>query len=408
MNLEEKERQKFNKEHFMIEIKTYGIDVTQKYDEKLVNTNDPEFSKYEEDISNLKRQLDDFQKYSNIIVIGHGGSISTFAVYLRALKGNGKKVFILNTNEIDLINNLKKEYQTINTVVVCISKSGTNITNLEAVLQFNDYPVIVVTEDENNTLGNIARYYKWKIIKHPPIGGRFSGYSASAFVPALLFGLPIDRIQDGAKEMYKICSIENKPEKNSAWKIAKILCRLELVGKDELFVALYSYYLETTIPLIMQLVHETTGKDGKGWTVIGAVGPESQHHTNQRFFGGKKNMVGIFVTVKNQRDHESGVNIPTELQDTKIRDGYLRDINDVKLSNALNFEFEGTKQDAINQKIPILGIELEKLDSENIAQFIALWQMTVYYMAILIGVDPFSQPQVENSKKISFELRKKS
>ncbi|OIP06897.1 hypothetical protein AUK41_01215 [Candidatus Berkelbacteria bacterium CG2_30_43_20] len=390
----------------MIHTKLYGIESHGTYPENIRSLGDPSFTKYKENIAEIKIELENYQKFSNIIVIGHGGSISTFAVYVRALKGNGKKVFLLNTNEIDLINNIKNEYTKLNTVVVCISKSGTNITNLEAVLQFSDYPVIVVTENIQNALGSIAEYYGWKIIKHPPLGGRFSGFSASSFVPALLFGLPVDRIQKGAQEMYALCSINNKPNDNPAWKIASALHRLELVGKDEIYVALYSYYLETTIPLIMQLVHETTGKEGKGWTVIGAVGPESQHHTNQRYFGGKNNMVGVFATVNNQRDKKTSVSIPHELQHTKIREGTLTDIDNVSLSKSLLYEFEGTKQDALQQKIPFIHIELEKLDSQNVAQFIALWHMIVYYLARLINVDPFSQPQVENSKEISFQLRK--
>lgn len=390
----------------MIHTEFYGIDSRGAYPENIYSFGDPPFTKYKENIATIQKELENYQKYSNIIVIGHGGSISTFAVYLRALKGNGKKVFLLNTNEIDLINNVKNEYTKLNTVVVCISKSGTNITNLEAVLQFIDYPVIAVTQSEENTLGKIAVHYGWKIIKHPPLGGRFSGFSTSAFVPALLFGLPVDRIQKGAKEMYTLCSINNKPDDNPAWRVARALYRLELIGKDEIFVALYSYYLETSIPLIMQLVHETTGKDGKGWTVVGTVGPESQHHTNQRFLGGKKNMVGVFVTIKQQRDLHTSASIADELHQVTIREGTLADIDTVTLSESLLFEFEGTKQDALQQKIPLIHIELEKLDSQNIGQFIALWQMIVYYLARLIDVDPFSQPNVEKSKEISFLLRK--
>lgn len=401
---EEKVRQKFN--IIMIKISTIGIEPSKEYEARILSSGNPDFIKYEQDCGEIVRLLEPFQKFSKIIVIGHGGSVTTFMVYLRALKGNGKKVFILNTNEPDLIYNLKKDYLPIDTVVVCVSKSGENITNLEAVLQFRDYKVIVVTQNNDNALRKIANYYKWLVIDHPPIGGRFSGFTSSAFVPAQLFGLQINKIISGAKNIYKLGCVESLPEKNIAWQIASCLHRLDLVGKDEIFLSLYSYYLETSVPLITQLVHETLGKNMRGFTLVGAVAPEAQHHTNQRFFGGKKNMVGLFVTVKEQRHYEIANDIPLQLQDIKLKNDSLADINKISLSKALESEFIGTKNDAINNKIPLLHIELEKIDSENIGEFIALWQLIVYYLAILINVDPFSQPEVENSKVISFQYRK--
>lgn len=389
----------------MINIKINGLSTKDEYPDKITNKDEPEFTLYKEDIGKLKNELEPYQKYHKLIVIGHGGSITSFAVYLRALKGNGKKVFLINTNEPDIITNVKKEFKPIDTVVICISKSGSNISNLEGVMQFTDYQVIVVTENDDTPLAKIAEHFAWKIIKHPPIGGRFSGFTASSFVPSILFGLPVDRIQNGAREMYIKCNAQNKPKDNPAWRIADALYQFDLVGKDEIFLALYSYYLETCIPLIMQLVHETTCKNGKGLTVVGAVGPESQHHTNQRFFGGKKNMIGVFVTVDEQRDNESRTKIPEELSKIDIKDGELGMLNNIKLSDALTFEAKGTKQDALEQKIPVIEIEIDKIDSNNIAQFIALWQLVVYYLAILFDVNPFDQPQVERSKVISAKLR---
>lgn len=390
----------------MIKIKTFGIESALEYDERILTSSPPQFSEYVEDLHLLQSSVEPFQKYPKIIVIGHGGSITTFSIYLRALKGNGKQVFLLNTNEVDLISNLKKEYTEENTVIVCVSKSGTNISNIEAVLQFKKYAVIVVTENKENTLRQIAKIYGWTLINHPDIGGRFSGFTSSAFVPALLFGLPVERIQKGVKQLFEICHTQIDPKDNPAWQIASSLNRLELIGKDEIFLSLYSYYLETSVPLIMQLFHETLGKNGKGWTVVGALAPESQHHTNQRFFGGKKNMVGLFVTIKDQRDQITKTEIEPSLKEIPLRSGTLNDINGIKLAKDLYFEFIGTSQDAIEKKIPFIHIELDKIDSEHIAGFIGLWQMVVFYLAILQDVNPLDQPQVERSKEISFQLRK--
>ncbi len=392
----------------MIDIRINGIEPNKDYDEVVKSAKMPDFASYQEDLIALNSLIEKYQSYPKFIVIGNGGSITTFQIYVRALKGNGKKVFILNTNEPDLIKNLKKEYTPVDTVIVCVSKSGATVANIETMLQFSDYKAIIVTEKDTSPLAQIAKYYHWTIVPHPTIGGRFSGFTSSAFVPASLFGFPLDRLQNSALEMYKMCLNTNDPGNNPAWQIASSLYRLGLVGKDEIFMPLYSYYLETSTTFLMQIVHESLGKDGKGWTIIPTVAPESQHHTNQRFFGGKKNMVGVFVSVKEQRDLETKTNLVEALKDIPIRDGSLVSIDDVTLSDALRFEYEGTKKHAIDKRIPIIDIQLDKIDSKSIAQFIALWHMVVFYLGVLEGVDPLNQPEVEASKEISWQLTVKA
>jgi glucose-6-phosphate isomerase len=390
----------------MISISISGASANNQYDEKIDSKSIPPFANYQEDISKLEKLIEKYQKYPKVIVIGNGGSITTFEIYARVLKGNGKKIFILNTNEIDLVNNLKKDYTPLDTVIVAISKSGSTVSIIESLLQFKDYQAIVVTENNDSPIGKIAQYYKWTIVPHPAIGGRFSGFTSSAFVPASLFGLPLETIEKSALQMYELCLPNVRAQDNPAWQVASSLYRLSLVGKDELYIPLYSYYLGTSITFIMQIVHETLGKKGLGWSVISAVAPEAQHHTNQRFIGGKKNMVGIFISIENQRDELTKTEIPSQLKDVVIRDGVLEDMDNVSLSEALKFEYSGTKQHAIENKIPIIDIKLDRLNSQNIAEFIAFWHMTVYYLAILEGVDPFDQPEVERSKEISWQLRK--
>lgn len=390
----------------MITVKIPGASLTKSYDSKVASAAVPDFVQYKEDIAKITAAVEPYQKYSKILVIGNGGSITTIAVYIRALKGNGKRIFLLNSNDPDLIANLKKDYTQTNTVVVVVSKSGQNISNLEAALQFSDYPGIAVTESTDNPLRQIVPKLNWTIIDHSPIGGRFSSFSASALVPAALFGLPLDRILTGARTMQQLCANTADAATNPAWQIASTLNRLATLDYDELFVPIYSYYLETSIPLLMQLFHETLGKSGKGWSVIAALAPESQHHTNQRFFGGRKNMVGMFVTVKNLRDQTTQTTIPQGLENIPLRDGTLSQLGGISLAKALSFEYEATKQDALEQKIPLISVELDKIDSAHIGEYIALWQMVVYYLALLQGVDPFNQPQVERSKNISWQLRK--
>jgi glucose-6-phosphate isomerase len=134
--------------------------------------------------------------------------------------------------------------------------------------------------------------------------------------------------------------------------------------------------------------------------------PESQHHTNQRFFGGKKNVLGLFITVENQEDNDSRVIVPDSVRKIKVRDGTLNDIDKVHYAKALHYEFQGTYQDAINSKIPVARVSLDKISPFSIGEFLGFWHYVAVYSSLLRDVDPFDQPHVETAKQISFRLRK--
>ena len=206
--------------------------------------------------------------------------------------------------------------------------------------------------------------------------------------------------------MYKKCSPKIPIENNLALQLSVALYQLDKEGYTEIFTPVYSEQLLGMLALIIQLIHESTGKDGKGQTIYGGFAPESHHHANQRFFGGRKNVVGIFMRVDNQEDIKSKVKIPNSLQDIKLRDGYLRDIDGITYAKALEFEYEGTRQDAIRKKIPHAAITLDKITPRAIGELLAFWQYVAVYSSVLRDVDPYDQPQVESSKSISFSLTK--
>ena len=78
----------------------------------------------------------------------------------------------------------------------------------------------------------------------------------------------------------------------------------------------------------------------------------------------------------------------------------------VPLSKSLEFEYKGTYEDAISKKIPCITITIDKIDEKSIGEYIAFWQYTAMYSAMIREINPFNQPEVEMSKEISFELRK--
>ena len=368
----------------------------------------PDFNNYVEDVQLLKKTLKKYRWFKNLIVIGNGGSNTSFLAYHKALVplDSKKKAFILTSMEPDLIKELRSTYSRSKTLVMPISKSGTNIGILEAMFAFSDYKLLPVTSPEKGALSVIAEEKKMEMIPHPPIGGRYSGFTASAFAPALFFGIDVEDIQDGAKTMYDFCNPKVHIDRNPALQLAASLYLLEKKGYIEIFCPIYSSKLSGFQNLIVQLMHESVCKKGKGQTSYCAEAPESQHHTNQRFFGGRKNVLGLFITVDKQNDCKTKVNVPVSVSKIKVRDGILADIDNTPYASALEYEFQGTYQDAVNKKIPCAHIHIDKVSPFDIGELTAFWHYVAVYSAALRDVDPFDQPQVESSKDISFKLRK--
>lgn len=361
----------------------------------------PEFVTYEPSVTEIKKQFAPYEKYKNYIVIGNGGSISSLNGFWGAFGVQSQKnLEVVSTMEPDYLRSITDKYQSDDTLVIAISKSGTTVGVLEALLALKNYPILCITSVGEGALSTMAKGLGWPQIEHPAIGGRFSGRTAVAYGPAHLLGFDIAGIEQGA-----VAAVEaNKQKDSPAWQLAQFLYKTDQGGRNEVFLPVYSKFLIGFNHLITQLVHESVGKDGKGQTVLAVDAPESQHHTNQRFFGGPKNMAGVFVTVENPAE-DIKVSVPDEIKNISLRGGTVEDLNGAQLHHSLLCEARGTIADATEQKIPLCSITIEKITPQVIGDYMVFWQFVAYYLAVLSGVNPLDQPQVERSKEIALELR---
>lgn len=359
----------------------------------------PEFVKYKPDFEAIKKAAGEYQKYKNILIIAHGGSLTTFYGYYNALKFEAKKnVYFLNTVDPDYIYELKQMLKPDDTLVISISKSGENTTHLEMTMQFVEYPMIIVT-GKNSPLRAAAEKLKLPIVLHPPIGGRYTGLTEVALLPAGIIGLDVEALHKGAKKFYDLYEKDNL-----AWRAASVFHQLEQKGYVDVFLPVYSHNLFPMTALIVQLCHESFGKAGKGQTYIASEAPESQHHTNQRFFGGTKNIAGFFMSGETFA-HPGVTNYPAAVHSVQIKGHVLFDINKIPLDKSLAAELSGTLEDARINSIPVAHLSITGFTAEQMGELVAFWQLYAVYSSVLRDVNPFDQPQVENSKNISFSKR---
>ncbi|MBI5530883.1 MAG: hypothetical protein HY918_05330 [Candidatus Doudnabacteria bacterium] len=359
----------------------------------------PEFVKYVPDFAQMEKLAQEYKDIKNILVIGHGGSITSFYGIYGALKEYAtKKAYFLSTVDADYIYELKKTLSPQDTLVIAISKSGETMTQIEMLAQFLEFPLLFIT-GKSSPLRAMADKLKAKIIMHPPIGGRYTAMTEVGLLPAAIVGLDVKNLYEGAKLFYY-----RYDKDNLAFKAASVLYKLEAQGYVDVFMPFYTSRVFPLSNVIVQLCHESFGKNGKGQTYFAHEAPESQHHTNQRFFGGIKNICGFFTSVDNF-DHKLVSVFPPQLHSVQLKGHALFDVNKIPLQAAMEYELLGTMEDARIQGIPMLHMSLASVTPFEIGGLLAFWQLYAVYASVLRGVDPFDQPQVESSKKISFNKR---
>lgn len=356
------------------------------------------FLSHKPDFNLIKRAWQEFGSFKDILVIGHGGSITTFAGIHSALLAD-KNVQFLSTTDPERIAWLRKNLPKHQTLVIAISRSGSTVSQLEALMHFLDYTLVFIT-DEKSTLGQVAKKLGARIYPHPGISGRFSGLSEVSLIPAGICGLDVQQIYSGAEEVYA-----QYEQDNAAMQAAKILYALEQQGYVDVFMPVYSHALSGFNSLVAQLCHEGFAKDGQGQTYLICEGPESQHHANQRFLGGRKNIAGLLVHQESYAKDLTTM-IPASLHSVGLRDGSLFGLNKVPLSFSMQAEYKGTWEAAKIKGVPVLTLSWPGSGLKEIGAYIAFWQMFAIYSAVLRGVNPFDQPEVESSKDISWSKRK--
>jgi len=359
----------------------------------------PEFVTYEPDFALIEKYKKDFEHYSNVLIIAHGGSITTLLGYYSALGyAATKKVYFLSTTDPDYIFQLRQQLKKEQTLVIAISKSGETTTQIEALMQFVDYPMLIIT-GRSSTLRAVGEKIGATIAMHPAIGGRYTGLTEVALLPAGIIALDVKKIYEGAKHFYLQYAKENL-----AWKAGSVFYQLEQKGYADVFMPFYSHNLFPMSNLIVQLCHESFGKEGKGQTYFAHEAPESQHHTNQRFFGGQKNIAGFFTTIDNFLHPTLNI-FPPQTHSVQLKRHSLFDISKIPLEKSMEFEAIATLEDAKINSIPTAHIALSSLTASELGSFVAFWQLFAVYSSVLRAVNPFDQPQVENSKNISFNKR---
>ena len=144
----------------------------------------------------------------------------------------------------------------------------------------------------------------------------------------------------------------------------------------------------------VQLWAESLGKDGKGTTPIGALGPVDQHSQLQLYIAGPRDKLFTVVTVA---PAGRGPRMTADLAKLAGEPDFAgKTIGDLVAAQG-----RATAETLAKNGCPVRTIHLERSTSASLGELLMHFMLETIIAARLLGVDPFDQPAVEEGKVLA-------
>lgn len=310
--------------------------------------------------------------FKHVMVCGMGGSSLCPEVLAQTFgRQNGSpELLVLDSTDPDVIAGLMQRVDIRHCLFIIASKSGTTTEPTVFYKFWFDQAAREMTSPGENFLAitdpgsplieaATELGFQRIFLNQPDIGGRYSALSYFGMVPAALMGLDLKKLLGRAKEMSQACSAVMSSQSNPGLKLGLAIGECALHGRDKL-----TFVIDPEIASlglwIEQLVAESTGKEGKG--VLPVAGEDL----------GEPGVYGddrVFVSIS--------------LGETSAE--------------------TRSKLDALSLAgHPVIHRELS--DPYDLGAEFFLWEFATACVGWRLGINPFDQPNVQESKDATKEL----
>lgn len=297
---------------------------------------------------------------SRFVLCGMGGSSLAAEVAGDLFDGEDKELVVLDTTHPAAIAAVDRPSDP-STLYLISSKSG---TTQETASLFRYYwratggagERFIAITDPGTPLAALAgeRRFRRVFLNPEDIGGRYSALSYFGMVPASLIGADVEALLAAGERMANSCS-DTDPESNPGAWLGAVLGEAALSGRDKLTLVL-SPTLKSFGSWLEQLVAESTGKEGKGIVpVIGEpLGPAAVYGSDR-----------FFVAI----------------------------------------ELAGEERPEDRRLLELLGqaghpwVRFRWSDRVDLGGEFFRWEFATAVAGAILGVNPFDQPNVEESKE---------
>ena len=234
------------------------------------------------------------------------------------------------------------------------------------------------------------------VLDHDPhIGGRYSVLTNVGLLPAAVAGLDIAAVRAGAAAALAPVLAGKPPAEVPACVGAALAVALAASrGKTISVLMAYADRLERLTRWYVQLWAESLGKDGKGTTPIGALGPVDQHSQLQLYIAGPRDKLFTIVTVDAAgRGPRMDARLAALAGEPDFAGKTMGDLAAV--------QGRATAETLIKNGCPVRTIHLDRLDEASLGELLMHFMLETIVAAHLLGVDPFDQPAVEEGKVLA-------
>ncbi len=261
--------------------------------------------------------------------------------------------------------------------------------------------IYATTDKEKGALKTLAENEGYEQFVVPDnIGGRYSVLTAVGLLPIATAGINIDKLMKGAKTAQDRFD-DPDIKYNECYQYAVIRNILyDKLGKDIEILVNYEPKMHYFTEWWKQLYGESEGKDKKGIFPAGVDFTTDLHSMGQYIQDGRRD---LFETVISIKTPQSDITINP---DDDNLDG-LNYLAGKTMDYVSKKAMEGTIQAHGTGDVPNIILEMNKLDEENLGELLYFFEKACAMSGMLLGVNPFNQPGVEEYKKNMFHLLKK-
>jgi glucose-6-phosphate isomerase len=351
-------------------------------------------------------------KFTDILSIGIGGSALGPQFVSAALAPEFPPLnlyFIDNSDPAGIERTLNQLQQRLNTtLVLVVSKSGGTPEPSNGMLEvkhayeskgLNFAAHAVAVTMAGSKLDGIAKSDNWLAIfpMFDWVGGRTSEMSAVGLVPAMLQGIDMRQLLEGAKLMDEATRSQDIKQNPAALLALSWYYSGNGKGEKDMVILPYKDSLLLFSRYLQQLVMESLGKaldlDGKivnqGLAVYGNKGSTDQHAYVQQLREGVSNFFVTFIEV------------------LKDKEGSLLELEpQITSGDYLSGFLQGTRQALYENQRESITLTIPEVNPRTVGALIALYERTVSFYASLVNINAYHQPGVEAGKKAGASILK--
>jgi len=367
----------------------------------------------EDDLEAIRKEAQEIrQNFRNIVVLGTGGS-SLSGQALAAIKGNNNaaEINLCFADNIDphSFSAMLAGIDIERSFFLTISKSGDTLETIAQFLICFDYVAkavgrekaarhfLIITMPKESSMAALGEQYGIRQLAHETeIGGRFSIFTNVGLLPGAIIGLDIRGLRKGAVRIIR--DISRNPAESEVAKGMAVNLAMMAQGFCN---SVYMHYLDRLRGFVnwhRQIWAESLGKNGNGTTPIRAAGTLDQHSQLQLYLGGPKDKFFTFLFLGKPENGNPAIN--PEL----INRQELEYLKGKSLGEIMLAEQRATLETLVRHGAPVRSFALDNLQEETMGALFMHFMLETIGVGIALGINPFDQPAVEESKVIARKL----